>query len=142
MTEKKLIHHENEIIVKDKLMFYVLWERRNFLKGHLAIWVKKKKKKKKKNLQCDLFVSISFYKSFFKKVFQFTSLTVLSLLYFSKLLDNITNSMFLWCYKYHNLHEESRRGFKFIAYLRHASIYTRKAKRPYKIFTKKRIKYF
>ena len=47
MTEKKLIHHENEIIVKDKLMFYVLWERRNFLKGHLAIWVKKKKKEEK-----------------------------------------------------------------------------------------------
>lgn len=135
---EKLIHHENEIIVKNKLIFYILWGGRNFLKGHLTIWVKKNILKPPMR-----FIRLHFVlMSFFKKVFQFTSLTVLSLLYFSKLLDNITNNTFLWCYKYHSLHEESRRGFKFIAYLRHASICTRKAKKPYKIFTEKRIKYF
>lgn len=34
---EKLIHHENEIIVKNKLIFYILWGGRNFLKGHLTI---------------------------------------------------------------------------------------------------------
>lgn len=34
---EKLIHHKNEIIVKNKLIFYILWEGRNFLTGHLTI---------------------------------------------------------------------------------------------------------
>lgn len=38
---EKLIHRENKIIVKNKLIFYILWEGRYFLKGHLTISVKK-----------------------------------------------------------------------------------------------------